>query len=103
MLKEANAETVAVAIGLNRQERTGSFDQSINVSKSNMNLTGIGGNGNNKSDKPASALEELENNYNLRIISIVNLDTIIDFLYLNQNDKHIIKKIEQYRSNFGVD
>ncbi|GAA6167103.1 orotate phosphoribosyltransferase [Sessilibacter corallicola] len=76
IISEAGAKPAAVLIGLNRQER---------------------GQGS------ASAIEEIEQEYNIPVVSIVCLDDIIEYLIQNnQDDPGLIDRVKAYRAEFGV-
>jgi len=48
-----------------------------------------------------SAIQEVEQNIGIAVVSIINLSHIVDYLKAN-NDKNIISRIESYRSQFGI-
>ena len=48
-----------------------------------------------------SALQEVEQNFGITVVSIINLSHIIDYLKAN-NDKNVISRIESYRSQYGI-
>ena len=48
-----------------------------------------------------SAIQEVEQNFGIVVLSIINLSHIVDYLKAN-NDKNIISRIESYRSQYGV-
>ena len=48
-----------------------------------------------------SAIQEVEQNFGIAIVSIINLSHIVDYLKAN-NDKNIISRIESYRSQYGI-
>ncbi len=75
VIEDNGAEAAGVVIGLNRQER---------------------GNG------ELSAIQEVEQDYNVPVISIVDLEQIVD--YLGGKDEHAqnVAKIEAYRQQYGV-
>ncbi len=76
IISDAGAKPAAVLIGLNRQER---------------------GQGS------ASAIEEIEQEYNIPVVSIVCLDDIIEYLIQNnQDDQGLIDRVKAYRAEFGV-
>lgn len=70
-----NAQAAGVVIGLNRQER---------------------GKG------ELSAIQEVEKDYGVCVISIVNLQQIVDYLRSEEGDSERVTHIEQYRQNYGV-
>ncbi len=52
-----------------------------------------------KGDK--SAIQEVEENFGIAVLSIINLGHLID--YLKQGDDEVlIERIEAYRSQYGV-
>ena len=48
-----------------------------------------------------SAIQEVENNFGIAVVSIINLSHIVDYLKAN-NDKNIISRIESYLSQYGI-
>ena len=48
-----------------------------------------------------SAIQEVEQNFGIAVLSIINLSHIVDYLKAN-NDKNIISRIESYRSQYGI-
>ena len=48
-----------------------------------------------------SAIQEVEQNFGITVVSIINLSHIVDYLKAN-NDKNIIARIESYRSQYGI-
>jgi len=48
-----------------------------------------------------SAIQEVEQNFGIAVVSIINLSHIVDYLQAN-NDKNIISRIESYRSQYGI-
>lgn len=81
MIKTAGAEPAAVLIGLNRQERgQGSL----------------------------SAIQEVEQNFGIPVVSIISLNDIIHYLE-NANtgnpnsQQEMVEKIKRYRATYGVD
>lgn len=75
IILEAGAKPAAVVIGLNRQEK------------------GKGG---------TSAIAEVEKEYGVPVISIVNLDHIIDYLDEQGEDVQLTARIRDYRKSYGV-
>lgn len=74
MIKNAGAEPAAVVIGLNRQER---------------------GKG------ELSAIQEVERDYNMPVVSIINLQDIM--AYLQDKGRHEeLKNIQNYHRHYGV-
>ena len=48
-----------------------------------------------------SAIQEVEQNFGIVVLSIINLSHIVDYLKAN-DDKNIISRIESYRSQYGI-
>ena len=48
-----------------------------------------------------SAIQEVEQNFGIAVVSIINLSHIVNYLKAN-NDKNIISRIESYRSQYGI-
>jgi len=48
-----------------------------------------------------SAIQEVEQDFGILVVSIINLSHIVDYLKAN-NDKNIISRIESYRSQYGI-
>jgi len=48
-----------------------------------------------------SAIQEVEQNFGIAVVSIINLSHIVDYLKAN-NDNNIISRIESYRSQYGI-
>jgi len=48
-----------------------------------------------------SAIQEVEQNFGIAVVSIINLSHIVDYLKAN-NDENIISRIESYRSQYGI-
>lgn len=74
MIEAAGASVAAVAIGLDRQER---------------------GQG------ERSAIQELEQERGLSVVSIVGLADIVEFLHA-ERDEDLVKRINAYRDQYGV-
>jgi len=75
IIEDNGAEAAGVVIGLNRQER---------------------GNG------ELSAIQEVERDYKVRVISIVDLSQIVDYLSDQEDQIENVAKIEAYRKQYGV-
>ncbi|MGL6159002.1 orotate phosphoribosyltransferase [Microbulbifer sp.] len=71
------AEPAGVVIGLNRQEKAGE-------------------------DCELSAIQQVERQYNIPVISIVQLDHIISYLREASQDSGALQKIVDYRRRYGV-
>jgi len=54
-----------------------------------------------KGNGELSAIQEVEQNFGIVVVSIINLSHIVDYLKAN-NDKNIISRIESYRSQYGI-
>jgi len=52
-----------------------------------------------KGDK--SAIQEVEENFGITVLSIINLGHLIDYLKQG-NDEALIERIEAYRNQYGV-
>jgi len=76
IIKSAGAEPAAVLIGLNRQE---------------------------KGQSELSAIQEVEKAFDVPVISIINLNHIIDYLESQSGQQAMVEKIKQYRATYGVD
>jgi len=48
-----------------------------------------------------SAIQEVEENFGISVLSIINLSHIVDYLKVN-NDADIVRRVEIYRSQYGV-
>ncbi len=75
LIRSAGAEPAGVLIGLNRQER------------------GKGA---------LSAIQEVEQNYGIPVISIVNLDDVVAYLKADKARPEVVAAIEAYRAEYGV-
>ena len=75
LIESMNAKAKFFVIGLDRQEK---------------------GNG----DK--SAKTELEEDFGINIVSIIDLDALIDFSSNNQNFHSYVNELEQYRNTWGT-
>lgn len=71
----AGAEPAAVVIGLNRQE---------------------------KGQGELSAIQEVEKDYGIPVVSIVNLDDIIAYLGEQEGQESMVTAISDYRQQYGV-
>lgn len=76
IIKSAGAVPAAVLIGLNRQER-GQGD--------------------------LSAIQEVEQSFNIPVVSIINLNHIIHYLEGQANQQDMVSKIKAYRTTYGVE
>lgn len=76
IIKLAGAVPAAVLIGLNRQEK---------------------GQGN------LSAIQEVEQSFNIPVVSIINLNHVIHFLEGQENQQDMVSKIKAYRTTYGVE
>lgn len=75
IIKGAGAEPAAVVIGLNRQE---------------------------KGQGELSAIQEVEKDYGIPVVSIVNLDDIIAYLGEQAGQESMVEAISNYRQQYGV-
>ena len=48
-----------------------------------------------------SAIQEVEQNFGISVLSIINLSHIVDYLKVN-NNADIVSRVEIYRSQYGV-
>jgi orotate phosphoribosyltransferase len=74
-IKTAGAEPAAVVIGLNRQE---------------------------KGQGALSAIQEVEKEYGIPIVSIIDLSHIIGYLESQHGQEERVEKIRKYRATYGV-
>ncbi len=75
IIAAASAEPAGVIIALDRQEK-GKGEQ--------------------------SAIQEVEQDYNIPITAIIKLENIYHYLVKTQSDEDLIKRIKQYRMDFGI-
>jgi orotate phosphoribosyltransferase len=75
IIKNEGAQLTCIVIALNRQER-GQTD--------------------------LSALEEVEQTYGVKVISIVSLDNLIDYLEEQPDKQNIVTAIQDYRQQYGT-
>lgn len=75
LIRSAGAEPAGVLIGLNRQER------------------GKGA---------LSAIQEVEQQYGIPVVSIVNLDDVVAYLKADKARPEVVAAIEAYRAEYGV-
>lgn len=75
IIEQAGAQTAAVVVGLNRQER---------------------GKGNK------SAIQELKDECGIPVISIISLNDIVEYLE-QEGDSAFLAKVRDYRQTYGVD
>ena len=76
IIDAAGAKPAAVLIGLNRQE---------------------------KGQGQVSAIQEVEQTFGIPVISIINLNHIIDYLENQSGQDAMVDKIKAYRATYGVD
>lgn len=76
IIDAAGAQAAAVLIGLNRQER---------------------GQG------QLSAIQEVEQNFGVPVVSIINLNHIIDYLENQSGQQDMVDNIKRYRATYGVE
>lgn len=75
IIESAGAQTAAILIGLNRQE---------------------------KGQGELSAIQELEQTTGVPVVSIISLDDITIYLKTSGNKDDILERIDAYRENYGV-
>ncbi len=49
-----------------------------------------------------SAIQEVKNDFNIDVFSLINLNDVIDFIKKNQEFNQYLEKIENYRSVYGA-
>jgi orotate phosphoribosyltransferase len=76
IIDAAGAKPAAVLIGLNRQE---------------------------KGQGQISAIQEVEQTFGIPVISIINLNHIIDNLESKSGQEAMVNKIKEYRATYGVE
>jgi orotate phosphoribosyltransferase len=76
IIQQAGAAPAAVLIGLNRQE---------------------------KGQGELSAIQEVEQSFGIPVISIINLNHIINFLEAQSGQQAMVDKIKTYRATYGVE
>ncbi|WNZ56304.1 orotate phosphoribosyltransferase [Microbulbifer sp. EKSA008] len=77
IIESHGAEAAGVVIGLNRQEKA-------------------------SEDCEFSAIQQVERQYNIPVVGIVQLDDVISFLEQESNDSDTLQKIVDYRQRYGV-
>jgi len=75
MINATNASLAAVCVSIDRQE---------------------------KGQQERSAIQEIEQDHQVRVITIAQLSTVVDFLAEQQGHTDTLKAIERYRSQYGV-
>ena len=75
LIRAAGAEPAGVLIGLNRQER---------------------GRG------QLSAIQEVEQDYGIPVVSIIGVDQLVDYLEHSDKDSQVAQAIRDYRRHYGV-
>lgn len=75
LINEAGASLAAVCVSIDRQER----------GKSEL-----------------SAIQEIQRDHNARVVTIANLDTIVNFIESQPMEDDILTAIKAYRSEYGV-
>ncbi len=76
IIEAAGAQPAAVVIGLNRQE---------------------------KGKGELSAIQEVEQTFGIPVISIINLNHIVDYLENQAGQEEMVAKIKAYRQTYGVE
>ena len=74
IIKASGANTKGVVVALDRQE---------------------------KGEGELSAIQEVEQNFGISVLSIINLSHIVDYLKASKNEE-IVSRVEIYRSQYGV-
>ncbi|MEW5249444.1 orotate phosphoribosyltransferase [Microbulbifer sp. 2201CG32-9] len=77
LIEARDAQPAAVVIGLNRQEKAGE-------------------------DTPLSAIQQVEREYGVPVLSIVQLDHIISYLGEVLEDSDTLQRVIRYRERYGV-
>jgi len=75
MINATNASLAAVCVSIDRQE---------------------------KGQQERSAIQEIEQDHKVRVITIAQLSTVVDFLAEQQGHTDTLKAIERYRAQYGV-
>ncbi len=75
LIRENNAEPVAVAIALDRQER---------------------------GQNHLSATQQVEQDHHLKVINIIGLEDLVEFLQNEPDSRENLDKIQQYREQYGA-
>jgi orotate phosphoribosyltransferase len=76
IIEQAGAKPAAVLIGLNRQE---------------------------KGQADISAIQEVEQRFGVPVISIINLNHIVQYLESQAGQEAMVEKIKRYRATYGVE
>ena len=80
--------------------------ESINlIASAGANVTGIivGLDRKEKGLTKYSAIQEIQRDYEIPIVSIVDIDDIIQHVAQHKSSKHLLSNISEYREKFGVD
>lgn len=75
IIKAENAQPAGVLIALDRQE---------------------------KGQGELSAVQEVEQDFGLRVSSIINMKNLIDYLAEDQSQQDMLEKMQQYREQYGI-
>ncbi|MDF2939859.1 MAG: orotate phosphoribosyltransferase [Gammaproteobacteria bacterium] len=75
LFNEANIKPAGLVIALDRQE---------------------------KGQGSLSAVQEIEQEFNIPVISLINLQTLIDYLSEQNQDKRLLESIQAYRQAWGI-
>ena len=75
LIEQHQAKPAAVVIALNRQE---------------------------KGQGELSAIQEIERDYGIPVISIISLADLLQYLREQGNDESLLQRISEYRQNYGV-
>ena len=76
LIEQHNARPAGVVIALNRQEKgTGDL----------------------------SAIQEVERDYGVPVVSIITLNDLMDYLHTDMGDADLLRRITNYRQQYGVE
>lgn len=73
----------------------------INTHEASLGAVLIGLDRQERGQGELSAIQEIEEEYNVPVISIVKLEHILQYMQ-GQNEPHLVEAIESYRKDFGV-
>jgi orotate phosphoribosyltransferase len=49
-----------------------------------------------------SAIQEVERDFDLTVVSIVRLTNIVDYLTMEEGNEQLIQQMERYREEYGI-
>jgi orotate phosphoribosyltransferase len=49
-----------------------------------------------------SAIQEVERDFDLTVVSIVRLTNIVDYLTMQEGNEQLIQQMEKYREEYGI-